>query len=222
SRGQRRRSQTAHRRDQAARRGSLRDQIPRALGRRSRGRGSVSFHRQTMTELAALVRFVHLAAAVLLFGSFAFAVLIARPACQTADDFDGGRRSLARPPSIIARGSLLVIFFSAVAALWIQSVNVSEAPGRATDVAALYVLITTTQFGRVWLARMIVALLIGALLLGEPRKQASSAIGDGAGAILSALLLAAVAFAGHASAADGPAFVLQVCVDALHLLATGL
>src|SRR5581483_8822632 len=83
-------------------------------------------------------------------------------------------------------------------------------------------LITTTQFGRVWLARMIVALLIGALLLGEPRKQASSAIGDGAGAILSALLLAAVAFAGHASAADGPAFVLQVCVDALHLLATGL
>src|SRR5581483_7098268 len=70
--------------------------------------------------------------------------------------------------------------------------------------------------------RMIVALLIGALLLGEPRKQASSAIGDGAGAILSALLLAAVAFAGHASAADGPAFVLQVCVDALHLLATGL
>ncbi len=175
-----------------------------------------------MTELAALVRFVHLAAAVLLFGSFAFAVLIARPACQTADDFDGGRRSLARPPSIIARGSLLVIFFSAVAALWIQSVNVSEAPGRATDVAALYVLITTTQFGRVWLARMIVALLIGALLLGEPRKQASSAIGAGAGAILSALLLAAVAFAGHASAADGPAFVLQVCVDALHLLATGL
>lgn len=175
-----------------------------------------------MTELAAVVRFVHLAGAVLLFGSFAFAVLIASPAFRSAEDFDSGYRSFARSQLIVARWCLLVTLLSAVAALWIQSVTVSEAPNDTVDVVALVSLITATQYGHVWLVRMAIALLLAALIFWRSRAQERSATIDATGALLSAVLLTAISFAGHASAADGSAFFLQAFADALHLLATGL
>jgi putative copper resistance protein D len=175
-----------------------------------------------MTELAAVVRFVHLAAVILLFGSFGFVTFIARTAFQVAGDFDVGSRSFKSSQSIIARWCLLVVFLSAVAALWIQNVNISETPNGASDFAALASLITTTQYGRVWLARMIVVLLLAVLLFVRARARNPSAKVDAVSAILTAVLLCTIAFAGHASAADGSAFIFQVSVDALHLLATGL
>ena len=175
-----------------------------------------------MTELAALVRFVHLAAVVLLFGCFAFTILIARPALRSAGDFEAGYRSFERSQSIVARWCWLAVSLSAVAALWIQNLNVGESSDGASDLAALAALITSTQYGRVWLARMGIALLIAVLLFRPLRPRPSTSALDAVGAILSTVLLIAISFAGHASAANGSTFFFQVSIDALHLLATGL
>ena len=95
--------------------------------------------------------------------------------------------------------------------------------GTAFNFAAIFSLTTETQYGRVWLARMVIVLLLGLLLIAQSRQQDApvSAAALFGGALLSFSLLVALAFAGHASAADGSAFVLQVSSDALHLLAAG-
>ena len=178
-----------------------------------------------MTDLAAVVRFVHLTAAILLAGSFSFVLLIARPALLTGRDFaKTNYQTFVRLQLTIARCCLLVIFLSALLGLWIQTVNVSEdSTGTAFNFAAIFSLTTETQYGRVWLARMAIALLLGLLLIAQSRRQDApvSAAALFGGALLSVSLLVALAFAGHASAADGSAFVLQVSSDALHLLAAG-
>ena len=87
SRSQCWRCQATHGRTQCPPGRPIRGQIPRAFRRRPRRAGSVSLYRQAMTDLAAVVRFVHLTAAILLAGSFSFVLLIARPALLTGKDF---------------------------------------------------------------------------------------------------------------------------------------
>jgi putative copper resistance protein D len=179
-----------------------------------------------MTDFAAVVRFVHLTAAVLLAGSFGFVLLVARPAFLVAKDSSHSNyRTFVQLQFTIARCCLAVILLSAFAVLWIQSVYISDGSAEsAASFAALISLTTETQYGRVWLTRMSVALLLAVLLFSQSRDKNLSASFSAivAGAVLSGGLLAALAFAGHASATEGWAFVLQVSIDAIHLLATGL
>ena len=178
-----------------------------------------------MTDLSAVVRFIHLTAAILLAGSFSFVLLIARPAFLTGkDSAKTNYQTFVQLQLTIARCCLLVIFLSALLGLWIQTVNVREdSTGTAFNFAAIFSLTTETQYGRVWLARMAIALLLGLLLIAQSRQQDApvSLAALFGGALLSVSLLVALAFAGHASAADGSAFVLQVSSDALHLLTAG-
>jgi putative copper resistance protein D len=179
-----------------------------------------------MTELSAVVRFVHLAAAVLLAGSFSFALLVARPAFMSAADAEKPAYfSFLRLQLGISRWCLLVFLLSALLGLGIQAMNVSETSrGVIFDFAALFSLATETQFGKVWLARMFLALILSGFFLAESRRQAATvslAVIFG-GFVLTACLLATLALASHASAAEGSIFALQVSVDALHLLAAGV
>ncbi|HMF51189.1 MAG TPA: CopD family protein, partial [Candidatus Saccharimonadales bacterium] len=178
-----------------------------------------------MSDLAAVVRFIHLTAAILLAGSFSFVLLIARSAFLTGkDSAKTNYQTFVRLQLTIARCCLLVIFLSALLGLWIQTVNVSvDSTGTVFNFAEIFSLTTETQYGRVWLARMAIALLLGLLLIAQSRQQDApvSLAALFGGALLSFGLLVALAFAGHASAADGSAFVLQVSSDALHLLAAG-
>ena len=146
-----------------------------------------------MNELSAVVRFVHLSAAVLLVGSFAFVLLIARPALEKArigaDDRNVSGRRLHRQ---IVIWSLFALSVSALLGLCIQIVNVGDpAPRTFFERLAAATLLTDTQYGKVWLFRMV-------LLMG-----------------LSAL-------SGHAATADGAALAMQISADALHLLAGGV
>ncbi len=120
---------------------------------------------------------------------------------------------------------MLVILLSALLGLWIQTVSVSEDSSSAGfNFAAILSLVAGTQYGRVWLTRMAIVLLLGFLLIARSHKQEeplsmAALFGE---ALLSAALLVTLALSGHASAGDGRAFVLQVFFDAIHLLAAGL
>ena len=179
-----------------------------------------------MSDLAAVVRFVHVTAAVLLTGGFSFTLLIARPAFRRT-----GSRSLTDFAAFLniqfftARWCCLAILASALLGLWIQTVNVGQASADASfALNTVFPLLAETQYGKVWLARMLLALILAALLWFDFHKPNSKdAVGPVAlGFPLSACLLATLALAGHASAAEGMAFVLQVSADALHLLASGI
>jgi putative copper export protein/mono/diheme cytochrome c family protein/peroxiredoxin len=178
-----------------------------------------------MTELSAATRFVHLTAAVLLLGGFTFSLSIARPAFQAAAAPAALSGSFFAIQLRIARASLALLFISAVVGLWIQTASVSD-PSLAASFSpeSVKTLLTETQYGTVWIARMVLSGLLLALLLCEwfGWVNKDSFVFIAAGLVLSACLLMSLALSGHAAAADGSVLVLQVSTDALHLAAAGV
>lgn len=153
----------------------------------------------------AAVRAVHFAAAIVLFGQFAFATFVAADR-QPAPHF---RR--------IAAWSLAGVAASALVWIMLEAISMSGLPlKQALSPGTLGTVIGDTQFGRVWLVRMIVVVLLVAALAGL-RGPALRAAGGG----LAALLLAAIAGGGHGGSGRGVAGAFHFGIDAAHLLAAG-
>ena len=182
-----------------------------------------------ISELAAAVRFVHLAAAVLLAGSFAFVALIARPALgRPAAVSDSLEASCLARHLKLGRWSLAAVFASALAALWVQAIIVSgqatdtgTAGGEAFGLQEVIPLLTQTLYGEVWLLRFALALCVAAFLFPAGKGRADSPAVFMFGLALSACLLASIALAGHSASGEVLEFALQVFTDVLHLLAAG-
>ena len=182
-----------------------------------------------MSELAGGFRFVHLSAAVYLFGSFAFAFLIARPALHGAGGIGAAAESavLQRHRRGVLWSSIAVIA-SALGALWVQAVIVS-APGAGAGsvgnddagMSALFPLLTQTRYGGVWLLRFSLALIVLACLRFRRTPGVEFARADRCGFAASAGLLASLALSGHSAAGEGWESVARMSTDALHLLAAG-
>ena len=173
-----------------------------------------------MTDLAAVVRFVHAAAAVLLAGAFSFTLLVARPAFRRmAGESRAEFAAFLHIQLRIARWCWLALVASALLWLWLQTAAVSG----SVDFQAILTLLWETQYGNVWSARMILVLGLPLIFRFEAQRRGNDAgILTVIGFILSAASLASLALAGHAAAAEGRALIAQVSVDALHLLATGI
>ena len=172
-----------------------------------------------MSELTALVRFVHLTAAIILAGGFAFQLFVARPALISTHRLADLGKDLWRTQLRVFRYCLALLFATAVLGLWLQAANIGGSASMAFR--SVFLLLTQTQFGRVWLARSAILIMIAILLIRGTEKHPENLFVD-FGFALSATLLAAMAFAGHASAADGINLALQVSADALHLLASAV
>lgn len=173
-----------------------------------------------MSELAALVRFVHLIAAIVLAGGFGFRMFVARPAFASAKDSSATlEHFIQRSQLRNFRWCVAFLFVTLPLSLWLQAANVSGSS--LPTLSALFPLVTETQFGRVWLIRMALLIVIAVLVQRSTPKQAPTSFLV-LNFTLSAALLLALAFAGHAAATDGAEFALQVSADALHLLAGGV
>jgi len=172
-----------------------------------------------MSELAGLVRFVHLTAAIVLAGGFGFRMFVARPAFASAKDSSATlERFIQRSQLRNFRWCVVVLFVTLLLSLWLQAANVGGSS--FPTFSSLFNLMTETQFGRVWLIRMALLIVIAVLVKQSTLKQAPTSFLV-LNFTLSAALLLALAFAGHAAAADGIDLLLQVSADALHLLASG-
>ena len=179
-----------------------------------------------MTELSAVVRFIQVVAAVLLNGSFAFNLLIARPAVEKAGIGIDGRDILElrfHRQSIV--WCLSVLGVAAILGLCIQVINVSDSTAQ-TFFARLdpVSLLTDTQFGKVWLGRMVLLMLLCAVLFyaetNRVRPDSFFVLAGGFG--LSACLLISISLSGHAATTEGAALAMQISADALHLWASGI
>ena len=169
-------------------------------------------------------RALHFAAAISLTGVFAFECLVAGPAFRQSGTAPASAGRLRRRLRWLAWTSLALAIGSGAA--WLVAVATGmtgKAIGIALSQGALTVVLTRTRFGEDWLLRSALAVLLGFCLLGHwgPRRRASGAIAWTA-LLLTAGMLASLAWAGHGAATPGPPGDLHLAADFLHLLAAGL
>jgi putative copper resistance protein D len=174
-----------------------------------------------MTGFEVLLRFLHLGAVLLLVGTFSFDLLVRRPACKAAGlELSAHLRSQFR----LAGWNLVVAVGTAVLGLVVKIVTLTGTS--ALEFAHLYSaanVLFETQFGIVWLARIVLSCLLAVVLFAQhyDRVKIDSMALCVTGSVLSALLLLSLALTGHAAAAEGATLLIQVSMDALHLLAAG-
>lgn len=168
-----------------------------------------------MMALGVAVRWLHLAASLLLVGVFTASLLAGRSDRATALRWE------ARLLSWTRRLALLVLT-AGLASLAYQSAVVTGRPGAALEPAVWLRLLLQSHFGTVWLVRHALLLLLAALVLLGEREQSTAdwATFRVEAWLLAAAAAAAAAWAGHAAAVQ-PSALPAALLDALHLLAAG-
>jgi putative copper export protein/mono/diheme cytochrome c family protein len=165
----------------------------------------------SLAIVVALMRGVHLAALMSLFGMLLFIAAVA-PATTIAGAAETIRTR--RPLLRLARGSAACALLSGVAWLTAASAVVAGTRGIAMTLHALPVVALQTQFGQWVLLRL--CLLIAVLVLPLTRRLPR------AGAIVLAVAAVAVQpMIGHAGAMGGSLGIELIASEALHLFAAG-
>jgi copper resistance protein D len=173
-----------------------------------------------MTD-AALVAFraVHFAAGAWLLGELIFALLIAddgwgRVATRSRSGADARFRLSRRILWIVVAGAV-----SGAGWLLVEAAAMAGVPLRsALDGGTLATVLTQTEFGRVWLVRAALLAVLTVAIVAHRRGDRRWAIAALASA---AAYVAALAFTGHAAAAESATRPFRIGIDAVHLLATG-
>jgi putative copper resistance protein D len=151
----------------------------------------------------AAARFAHFTAAALLFGLAAFPFY----AGASGPDPRRFKRALTLAAvAVLATGAIELLAMAA---------NMGGSPASALDPEVLSAAVTDTDFGKVWLARLVLAALLVAL---RTRRRSAK---DPVLAIGSALLLASIALTGHSAIPGGAIGALHQIADAAHLVAAG-
>ncbi len=169
-----------------------------------------------MFALALAVRWIHLAASLVLVGASVMILLAGRSDRPTALRWE--RRLLVRSRALAA-----LALGSGVALLLFQTALLEARAAAAFDPAALARVLFETHGGRVWLVRHGLLLLLAAFLAvrWNVDERVDWGATRGEAALLGAAALALVGAAGHAAAVEPGAF-LAIAVDGVHLLASGV
>jgi putative copper resistance protein D len=168
-----------------------------------------------MIDLLIAARAVHFASTATVTGVALFQYLIAEPAFRKG----GADSARVREHREKLRGILLIALALAVlsGAAWLVALATTiggQDLTAAISNGTVWLLLTKTQFGHVWLARLVLAaLLLGAWLL---QKQSV-----GLSAILGACLMGSLAGSGHAAATLGVKGDIHLVADIFHLVAGG-
>jgi copper resistance protein D len=167
-----------------------------------------------------LVRWLHLWASMLLAGLFLFQAVIVVPVARNPSAGIG--HLLGRIHRLICRTALwtlLVALISWFAWSWLVASTMSgDDLIECLQTGDWLTVLTGTQFGRIWLFRVIVNLVlgIGLWLLTQTSGRRRWLQATLAG--LAVIELVSLAWVGHAAAGPGPFGVVHVVGDALHLL----
>ncbi|HEY6239967.1 MAG TPA: copper homeostasis membrane protein CopD [Burkholderiales bacterium] len=176
-----------------------------------------------MDGLTVALRVAHFAAAVALAGEFAFALCVARPAVRGCGDAAGAWLGVRQRLVRVATWCLGLVLVSGALWLLVQAAAMSGAPfADALDRKMLGAVLAETLFGRVWIARLVLAAALGGALFSLRRASRRSETPIlVACATLAGSLLASLAWAGHAAAEQGADRVVHLSADVVHLLAAG-
>ena len=157
-----------------------------------------------MEAALALCRFAHFAAAMTLFGATAFVVALAPSDLA---------RALVPAARGIAAATIPIAALSALLWLALEAASMAGDWNAFFDLGSIGAALTDTEFGAVWLWRLVVAAaLVVALALGRSGPTPALVVG-------AALQLASLGLVGHAAMQAGAFGDLHRANDALHLLA---
>ncbi|HUC63231.1 MAG TPA: CopD family protein [Alphaproteobacteria bacterium] len=178
-----------------------------------------------MSVLGILVRALHYASAIGLFGGLLYLMAVARPAARCT-----GMRDPIEERFVYRQARLSLALLVVSGALWLWLVAASIAGTSLGDALAPDVLdavLGETRFGQIWLARCAGAALLAVLLAflqwraPGPGHTKARRVLDGAAFALALLLLASIALVGHAAAAVGGVLNWHLAADLVHITAAG-
>jgi putative copper resistance protein D len=152
-------------------------------------------------------RFVHYVAVLALFGGALFPLYAGDSVDPTPTPWN--RRWLA--------AAAVLAFASGIAWFFLTTASMAGDPSSAFDASALMTVITSTDFGPLWLVRMALILATLWLTAASPRRAPRWTA-----PLVAGLALAALAGTGHARVPDGWRGIVHVAADGAHLLAAGI
>ena len=175
-----------------------------------------------------LVRWLSYLAMMLLFGGFAFRLLVLAPSLRHA--LDGAERTKAvaaseRRALLLSWLSVVLLAVTSIAALVLQASEVFDKSLPESLSPSLLIRTLGTGYGGSWSLQVIALGVIGVILLLLTRRLKRHLAGEHsalwwAGLVAGAALLVAPSWTGHA-VASAKDFRLAVFTDWLHLLAGG-
>ena len=167
-----------------------------------------------MTMLV-VIRAIHYAAVAQLAGGVAFAMLVV-PARFGSRDLSPVFLQRFR---ILIRGSAVLALLSWL--LWLVPVAAEMAGVSilATRGEVLMRVMAATEFGHVWLLRVVLLMLVLALMVSLPAPALHARRRLACGLIIVAVTVASLALSSHAAAQTGSAKLIALVSDASHLVA---
>jgi copper resistance protein D len=154
----------------------------------------------------ALCRFAHFMATMLTFGMSAYLWAYAPERLKLA------LSPAARRLTLVAS---LVALITAIAWLALETASMADDWSAAVDPDQIGAVLTDTAFGQMWVAHLILAAALAAVVMFGPRARWAAT------SLASAALLASLGLVGHAAMQTGGEGVLHRANHAAHLLATG-
>lgn len=150
-------------------------------------------------------RFVHYSTLTFAFGGFAYGA------------FAADERSARRRLRLLAFWSGMGAVVSAAAVLFATVAGLGGGYAATLDGSLWSAVVAETDFGRVWVVRILLATAltaVAAVAVARPAMRLRPA-----GLLLASALLATIALTGHAQIEEGAAGLLHRAADAAHLLA---
>lgn len=174
-----------------------------------------------MLTLMIVARSLHFISLISLVGILSFLTFAGEPSLRTAAIETVQASRYRRTLSQLIWPSLIIAVLSGALWLIMEAQNMSgRSLGQVFARNLIDTVLTRTHFGKDWELRAVLALpLIGSLAFLHGRRFGPLA--QGAALILTAIELAALAWAGHGGADVGWSGIIHVAADVIHLLAAG-
>jgi copper transport protein len=190
---------------------------------------SVSQGAVSGTPLEMVLRWLILLAGTMLVGSFSFWILQEKPLAEraAAKSLDLGGLPRGLPGQTAIAWIALAIFLAGNFGLLIlQTATAADVTALAAIGAPIGRVLVSTQFGNVWLARVVLVLLIGLLLIVRGRADDRAAVLQRVGLVAGLALLGTMTLTSHGASYNlaTPVGILPagVAVDWLHLIGVAL
>jgi putative copper resistance protein D len=172
-----------------------------------------------MTMAFILLRWLHLSASILLASLFLFREAMVLPGSKKPSVGTGLLDTFQRLTCRVAWWTLLAGLVSWFAWSWlVASIMSGDGLIECLRSGDWLTVLTGTQFGYLWLFRVIVSLVLGVILWVVTQTSWRRSFFQTTLAGLSVIELVSLAWAGHGAASPGPLGIVHLFGDALHLL----
>jgi putative copper export protein/mono/diheme cytochrome c family protein len=170
-----------------------------------------------------IARALHFTAVLMLEGAVAFRFAVSGPALRGLPADAPRVRTMNRFLSWTIWCGLLVGLASGAAWLVLLAAHIVDVdPWTALSAGTAWTVLTRTQFGQTWQARLLIAVLFAASALMFDRTLNRRQWGQFISLVLAIALAASLAWAGHGAATLGLIGDVQLLGDVLHLVVAGI